>query len=165
MRLSRLITKVRSTVAASGLGLALVTAVTASANADVLTIGILNCAVGPSVGLIVMTPASLTCTFHPSKGPAEKYTGHIMKVGLDIGVTGGTVISWAVLDQQANYNRGGLTGTYAGPSAEASIGFGVGVNALFGGSNRSIVLTPISIQGQVGLDYAIGITGMDLVRI
>jgi uncharacterized protein DUF992 len=164
MRLERLTTRVASAVSAGALGLALAAASVAPANATGYAVGVLNCVVGPSVGVIVMTPAVLSCTFYPTRGPAEYYTGHIMKAGLDIGITAGTVISWGVVDQQSDYASQGLTGTYAGPSADASVLFGVGVNALFGGSNRSFVLTPISVQGQVGLDYALGITAMELQR-
>ena len=37
-------------------------------------------------------------------------------------------------------------------------------NALVGGSNKSIALQPLSIQGQVGLNLAIGVTQLELVK-
>ena len=88
-----------------------------------------------------------------------------MKAWFGAGVVAGTAISWAVYAQQADYAPQGLAGTYAGVSAEASVGFGVGVNALYGGSNQSFVLTPISVQGQVGLGFGVGVTEMNLVRV
>jgi hypothetical protein len=33
-----------------------------------------------------------------------------------------------------------------------------------GGSNQSLVLTPISVQGQVGIGFALGISAMELSR-
>jgi len=39
------------------------------------------------------------------------------------------------------------------------------VNVLFGGSNESFVLTPISVQGQVGLGGGVGVTVMELSRV
>jgi hypothetical protein len=41
-----------------------------------------------------------------------------------------------------------LSGDYGGISAEATIGLGVGANALVGGSNPGIILQPLSVQAQ-----------------
>ena len=57
---------------------------------------------------------------------------------------------------------GALSGTYAGASAEATIAVGLGANVLAGGSNRSIALQPLSVQGQAGLNVAIGVAELDL---
>jgi Protein of unknown function (DUF992) len=57
---------------------------------------------------------------------------------------------------------GALAGHYAGASAEATVGAGVGVNALIGGSNRTVMLQPVSVQGQEGLNLAVGVAGLDL---
>ena len=45
---------------------------------------------------------------------------------------------------------------------EATVGAGVGANALVGGSNRSVALQPLSVQGQVGLNAAAGIGALEL---
>ncbi|MDB5539229.1 MAG: hypothetical protein JWQ89_956 [Devosia sp.] len=147
-----------------GLGLALVFAATQPAHARELRVGVLDCIAGPGGGIIVMTTESLTCTFHPTNGVSQTYIGTVKKFGLDIGITGGTVIAWAVLADQDNYDPQALAGNYVGVSADASIGLGAGANALLGGSSRSFVLQPISVQGEVGVDIALGITDMDLVR-
>jgi Protein of unknown function (DUF992) len=160
------LTKITPMLAAAGLGLALAAAATTPSNAAVLQVGILNCAIGPSVGFIITTPAQMICTLYPSDGkPAEHYTGTVMKAGLGAGIVAGTALSWVVYDQQSNYATKGLAGTYAGGSAEASLGVGVGVNVLFGGSNESFVLTPLSVQGQVGVGGGVGITVMELSRV
>ena len=57
-----------------------------------------------------------------------------------------------------------LVGDYGGVSAEASVALGVGANALVGGSNKSIVLQPISVQGQTGLNVALAVTSMTIRR-
>lgn len=146
----------------SALGLTI--AAGGAAAADGLKIGVLQCAVHEGVGLIVMEEERMTCTFTPASGSPEKYTGHIRKFGLDVGVTAGTVIVWGVIAADPAYKPGSLAGKYVGISAEASVGLGVGANALLGGSEKSIALQPVSVQGQVGLDIAIGITDMDLER-
>ena len=58
--------------------------------------------------------------------------------------------------------RASLAGTYAGASAEATVGAGVGANVLVGGSNRTIQLQPLSVQGQTGINIAAGVTGIEL---
>ena len=55
-----------------------------------------------------------------------------------------------------------LTGTYTGASAEVSVAAGLGANVLVGGSNRTVALQPLSVQGQVGLDIAAGIGQLEL---
>ena len=57
---------------------------------------------------------------------------------------------------------GALSGTYAGAAAEATIAVGLGANVLVGGSNRSVALQPLSIQGQAGLNVAVGVAELAL---
>jgi hypothetical protein len=55
-----------------------------------------------------------------------------------------------------------LAGTYAGASGDVSLGLGVGANALVGGSNRTVSLQPLSVEGQVGVNLALGVAGLRL---
>ena len=55
-----------------------------------------------------------------------------------------------------------MSGSYIGAGGEATIGAGVGANALIGGSNRSVALQPLSIQGQQGVNVAAGVTNFEL---
>jgi hypothetical protein len=57
---------------------------------------------------------------------------------------------------------GALAGTYGGVSGDIALGLGVGANALIGGSARSIALQPFSVEGQVGVSLAAGVTGLTL---
>jgi hypothetical protein len=124
--------------------------------------GILTCTVNPGVGLIVMSTKTMSCTFSPTFRGPEFYSGRITKVGIDIGITGATVIVWAVLSKTTGFPVGALAGTYGGVSAEATVGVGLGANILIGGSNRAFALQPLSVQGQVGLDFAVGVTELQL---
>ena len=63
---------------------------------------------------------------------------------------------WAVF-APGDVSAGSLAGTYAGGTASASAGLGVGANALIGGSNDQIALQPVSIEGNEGLNIAGGI--------
>ena len=55
-----------------------------------------------------------------------------------------------------------LVGSYGGVSAEATVGVGLGANALIGGSSKSIVLQPLSVQSQQGLNIAAGVAALQL---
>jgi hypothetical protein len=91
----------------------------------------------------------------------EYYTGSISKLGIDIGVTAGGVMVWLVF-APTNRPTGALAGSYAGAAAEATIVAGIGANALLGGSNRTVALQPLSLQGQAGLNVAAGVAGLEL---
>ncbi len=126
-------------------------------------IGRLSCDVEAGIGLILGSSKSMTCTLYKNSGGSETYTGRITKVGLDIGITQKTRIEWLVFTGGTHvYHNGALSGTYVGASAEASIGLGGGANWLIGGSRDSFMLQPWSIQGQVGLNLAIGLAGLTL---
>jgi hypothetical protein len=145
-------------VAAAGMALGLATG-EASARVKV---GVLTCNVAPGVGLVLGSSKRLSCSFSPTGMKTENYSGRINKVGIDVGVTGGGVIVWAVFAAQAGYSRYALAGHYGGASAEASLVAGLGANALVGGSGRSFALQPFSVTGQIGINFAAGLTGLDL---
>jgi hypothetical protein len=133
----------------------------ANAQQGRVQVGQLSCSVSSGVGMIVGSQRNVNCNFQPDNGPPEAYTGTLTKVGLDVGFTTGSAIIWTVF---AGTNRyvGMLAGTYAGAQAEATAGIGVGANALIGGSNRSVALQPLSVQGQTGLNVAAGIGSLEL---
>jgi len=125
-------------------------------------VGTLTCSLSAGVGLIVGSQRNVNCLLKGQPGEPEKaYTGTMTRVGLDIGVTSGTAIIWAVFADTNRY-AGMLTGTYTGASVEVSIAAALGANVLVGGSNRTVALQPLSVQGQIGLDIAAGIAQLEL---
>jgi len=124
-------------------------------------VGVLTCSVKGGTGFIVGSTKDLRCTFH-KPGRDEYYYGTISKFGIDIGTTQQTAIAWGVLAPTVSLPPGSLQGSYGGVSAEATIGVGVGANALIGGSNRGIILQPLSVQAQQGLNIAAGIAALQL---
>jgi hypothetical protein len=62
----------------------------------------------------------------------------------------------------ANLAPGSLVGDFAGATASATVGVGAGANVLIGGSNRTISLQPLSIEGNTGLNVAAGIASITL---
>ena len=123
--------------------------------------GTLECSLSSGIGMVVASQRNIACNFKPNGGPPEAYAGTMSRIGLDIGITGGGAIIWAVFTT-TNLYSGILTGTYVGASAEMSIAAGLGANVLVGGSNRAVALQPLSVQGQVGLNIAAGVSQLEL---
>jgi hypothetical protein len=124
--------------------------------------GTLNCDVSGGIGFIIGSQRQVNCLFTPSyPAPPEQYVGTITKFGLDVGITGAGQLVWEVLISTTR-RRGVLAGSYAGASAEATVGAGLGANLLVGGNDRSVALQPLSIQGQVGLNVAAGVAEIAL---
>src|ERR1700724_3462314 len=133
-----------------------------SAQAQRVRAGVLNCDVSAGIGLIIGSQRTATCLFTPDvPSPQEGYYGTITKFGLDLGATAGGVMVWAVYaDTSRGY--GFLAGEYAGASGEATVAVGLGANVLVGGSNRTVALQPVSIQGQIGLNLALGVASLSI---
>jgi Protein of unknown function (DUF992) len=124
--------------------------------------GVLTCKTSASLGLIVGSHQKLRCSFSPDNGPPENYVGHINRLGLDLGVKAGGAMAWGVFAPTSGLHHGALAGTYVGGSGSAALGVGIGANALIGGSHRSIALQPLSVEGSVGVNLALGVAGLTL---
>ncbi len=122
-------------IAGAGVLAAALIAASASPAQERIQAGSLTCDVSAGIGLIVGSHRQVYCTFTPAvPGPVEVYTGSITRIGLDVGATTGGVMIWIVY-APTDRPVGGLAGTYAGASAEASIVAGLGAHVLLGGSD------------------------------
>jgi hypothetical protein len=145
------------------LGAAFAVALAASATPALanVEVGLLECR-GASQQFIVGSITNLQCVFRPSAGgPPQAYDAQIRRVGLDIGFNSTTTIAWSVFAPNSP-GPSALSGTYIGPSANATVGVGVGANVLWGGSNNTVALQPVSGQGQIGLGVVGGISAMEM---
>jgi hypothetical protein len=134
----------------------------AAAQTERIQAGTLACDISGGIGLIIGSQRTLNCSFTPSiPGPIEFYVGSLTKLGVDIGITGSGVMMWLVYAPTSR-PAGALAGSYGGATAEASVVAGVGANVLIGGSNRTVALQPVSLQGQSGFNVAAGVAGLDL---
>ncbi len=150
---------VRSLAAAALLSLA--TAIPAHAQETRTEAGILECVIAGDVGAILGSSRDMECSFTSSDGtPSTFFVGVVNRYGLDIGVTSEAIMQWAVLmPADADITAGeALTGDYYGASAEATVAIGGGANVLVGGSQESVMLQPVSVQAQTGLNLALGVT-------
>ena len=125
-------------------------------------VGVLECRGGASIGFIVGSVTNLGCVLRVDGMPEDRYVATIQKVGLDLGITQETALAWAVYAPVARLGPGDLSGDYAGAQGSATLGIGVGGNVLVGGSNNSIALQPLSVQGQVGINIAAGLESLEL---
>ena len=126
-------------------------------------VGTLSCNVSGGWGFVFGSSRALRCVLSPGPGGhPEHYYGRINRWGVDIGFTQGGVLVWAVLAPTANLAPGSLAGDFAGATASATVGVGAAANVLVGGSNRTISLQPLSIEGTTGLNVAAGIASITL---
>lgn len=127
------------------------------ADASGVQVGTLTCHVASGWGFIFGSSKDLRCVFHPSVGRSEHYEGSISKFGVDVGYTDSAVIVWGVIAPTSSMKPSSLEGDYAGATASATVGVGVGAHVLVGGFDRSIDLQPLSVEGNTGLNVAAGI--------
>jgi hypothetical protein len=132
-----------------------------------MKMGHLLCNVAPGFGLVVVSSREVHCTFTAYLGGyVENYTGTISKFGLDIGATNQGVLIWDVFAPAGGPMPGALAGQYIGGAASATVGVGLGFNALVSvtaaSPGRTITLQPLSTQAQTGLNFAGGIGSMTL---
>jgi uncharacterized protein DUF992 len=151
----------KSVLALAAVAAAVLT-VSAEAQSSRIRVGALTCNVAPGVGLIIGSNKSMSCTYQSVDGWSERYSGNIIIVGADIGITDSKTIAWAVWAPVNQGGRGALAGGYAGATAEVTVAAGLGTNVLVGGFQNSFMLQPVSVSGQTGANVAAGVSGIQL---
>jgi hypothetical protein len=132
---------------------------------DTVAVGELTCSIKGGSSFIFGSTRELLCTFKVRpQDQGELYEGVIRKYGLDAGITNTAILAWTVLaPTNVPPDQGAVMGRYIGIAADASVGLGGGANILVGGSNNTISLQPVSIQGQTGINAALGVAEVELV--
>jgi hypothetical protein len=144
------------------LGAAVALGLSTSAMAETgIKVGTLTCDFDGTVGAIVGSYTNGACFYEGLNGDRANFYAGRLKVGADIGFTNGTTVVWAVITV-GDSKPDAMRGYYAGVGADASVGIGLGVNALVGGFNKSIMLQPVSAQGQSGLNAAVAVQVLEL---
>jgi hypothetical protein len=135
----------------------------AMASAQNVRAGTLTCEGQGNIGFILGSSERLRCTYQPARGGAPlKLNGRITRLGLDLGVRGKSVLVWGVLASTREIPGSALVGNFVGAAADASLGLGAGAQVLVGGTQRSIVLQPLSVKASVGVNVAAGVAGLRL---
>ncbi|MFZ0623541.1 MAG: DUF992 domain-containing protein [Pseudolabrys sp.] len=127
-------------------------------------VGMLTCKLNPSIGFVIAGHQSMECRYVPSNpaNPPQAYLGALNTVGIDIGITAGGVLGWAVLAPTVGIPAGALAGEYVGASGDLGIGLGAGANVLIGGSGRTFALQPVSVEGSIAVNVTLGVSGLKL---
>src|SRR5690348_13905708 len=127
-------------------------------------VGALVCKVDPNVGFIFVGHQPMQCTYTPSvaSAPPEYYDGAINTVGIDIGVSAGSVLAWGVFAPTTGLAQGALAGEYVGASGDVGFVVGGGANVLIGGSSRTVALQPLSLQGALAFNVVLGVSSLKL---
>src|SRR5581483_6338909 len=155
----------RRLIILAGIAAATLAAPLAGANAQPIArvqVGVLECRGGASIGFVVGSVTNLGCVLRIEGMAEDRYIATIRKVGVDLGITQETALAWGVYAPVNRLGPGDLAGDYAGAQGSASLGVGAGGNVLVGGSNNSIALQPLSLQGQVGINIAAGLESREL---
>ncbi len=124
-------------------------------------VGTLTCEVGSGWGFVIGSSRPLRCNFSGNGFPS-RFTGSMSKFGVDIGYVHSGTIVWGVFAPTSHLSPRDLAGHYGGVTASATVGVGLGANALVGGNGHTVSLQPISISGSTGLNVGAGIGALDL---
>ncbi|PZQ15795.1 MAG: DUF992 domain-containing protein [Ancylobacter novellus] len=127
-------------------------------------VGVLRCEIPGGIGYVVGSRRDVSCEYRPNSGrnAIDLYMGHIKKVGVDVGKTGPSVMTWGVVARTRDIGPGDLAGKYRGASASVAALIGGGANVLVGGSDITVSLQPLSFEGQTGLAVAAGYSSLTL---
>ena len=132
-----------------------------------IEIGYLECSLLSKGGNIIKSTESFTCVFDPADAEfsEEVYLASVTEWGVNFSSITDEKIRWAVLSTADKYENGVLEGEYAGISADIAAGYGVGVNAMVGGLEKSIALQPVSLTTQEGVGIAAGVKNLELTFV
>jgi hypothetical protein len=132
-----------------------------AANIREVEIGSLNCSKAGGGSFVFGSSKEFDCVLARNDGVGERFTGTIGKFGVDAGFATDAKIVWLVF-VVGQVTPGVIAGDYAAATAAAAARVGAGSNYLIGGSNKQVILQPLSIEGREGLNAAAGIAEMRL---
>jgi hypothetical protein len=126
-------------------------------------VGTLECKVAPNVSFVIGSHRTAGCSFYPiNSRRAHRYRADLGRIGVDLNISQGGNLVWAVHAHNKRLYPGDLRGRYVGASANIALGLGLGTNVLWGGSNNTIALQPISGEGSVGVGVSLGVGEIQL---
>ena len=130
--------------------------------ADRFEAGQLTCDLSGDVGAILGARQDARCVFQPS-GPGSQttYDGTITEFGIDVGVIDKAELVWAV-DAVIDEKIHDLAGSYRGAEAAAAFGLGAGALVLTGGATSTLTLQPVALEGEEGINVAVGVVQLNL---
>jgi hypothetical protein len=129
-------------------------------------VGALECHLSGNGPSILVENQSVDCVFANDRGgrPAH-YVGKLTKIGANISANGKGDLLWGVVAATNKPGRGALAGDYVGPEASAKVVVGVGAAALVGGSQNTISLQPLNVEGGAGIGFTAGVENLTLANV
>jgi len=124
-------------------------------------IGTLDCKTvpGSGVNLLIHSTVDVTCVFKSTAGETEHYKGETgIGLGVDLNVKRDERLGYVVFASDFKKGSYKLAGKYVGAGGSATVGVGVGAQALIGGSNKSVSLHPLVLSASTGLGVTGGVT-------
>ncbi len=124
-------------------------------------IGTLQCRTVPNteVNLLIHSTVDVKCVFKSTAGEMEHYVGETgIGLGVNLSVKTNETIGYLVFASDFKKGEYKLAGKYIGGGGSATVGAGVGAQALIGGSNKSVSLQPIVLSTSEGFGATGGIT-------
>ena len=135
----------------------------AFAQAQPVRVGGLTCIAAPRMGVVLGSRQNLRCVFRSdATGEQHSYAGRMSRIGRNIRATTAGRLFWSVFAPTSQIGFEALRGTYVGASGDLAFALGLGANVLVGGSNRTISLQPLSVEGQIGVNLALGVARLTL---
>lgn len=123
--------------------------------------GQLRCTVAGGFGLFVTSGRATSCVYYRPDGAVEFYLGQSSHYGVDVGPTNAVRLAYHVVG--ANPTAPGLlAGNFAGVGLAATVGSGIGGDALVGGVDNQAKLLPIGNQALTGLSVEAGVSVLSL---
>ena len=133
------------------------------ASAEPNRVGGLTCEPSPRVGLVIVSRQIIRCVFR-SSDPARHlvYSGSIRGLDFDIGAARGGTLRWVVFAPNRRISRRALRGNYEAADGGSVSSLGLGANVLMGGTLRTIYLQPLTVEGQIGINLAAGVSNLSI---
>ncbi len=123
--------------------------------------GTLDCSIAAGQSFVLGSNRAIDCLYTAASGASERYRGEIARFGVDIGFLNRGRMIWAVL-AATDGAPGALAGSYVGAGAGVTPGVGAGAYALTGSGSRAVTLQPFSVEGNTGINVAVGVAELRL---
>ncbi len=124
-------------------------------------VGLLTCKTvpGSSLSLVIHSTEDVKCVFKDNIGETEHYKGETgVGLGFDVSFDRETTMVYTVMAANIKAGNHQLAGKYFGGGGSATVGAGMGAQALIGGGRKNISLQPVALSGSSGAGVSGGLT-------
>jgi len=124
-------------------------------------VGLLTCTTvpGSSLSLVIHSTEDVKCVFKDNIGEKEHYKGETgVGLGFDVSFDRETTMVYTVMAANIKAGNHQLAGKYFDGGGSATVGAGIGAQALIGGGRKNISLQPVALSGSTGAGVSGGLT-------